>query len=405
MPIARGLLGIAVLLGLCFALSSARRAIRWRVVVTGIALQVALCLLIFKTTVGHQVLEAVASFFTRLLEFSYAGSELVFGELGKKAGDSSLGFVLAFQALPILIFFAALMAILYHLGIMQVVVYGFARALGVLLRVSGAESMAVTANVVVGITEAPLVVRPYLERMTRSELMALMTGGFATIAGTVFGLYLGFVGEENGPYLIAASVMSAPAAFVTAKLLAPETDTPVTGADFRLRIERRAHNFLDALTTGVSDGLKLALNIGAMLIAFYALIALVNWPLAAWAGTSIEEIFGFLLRPLAWCLGIDWADAREAGTLLGLKISTNELVAFQRLQTTVADEGLSERSTRILTFALCGFANFGSIGVTIGGLSQLVPSRREDISRLALRAMMGGAIASFLTATIAGMFL
>lgn len=401
MSVVRGGFGILVLLTICLLLSRNRRAIPYRIIGVGLLLQIALGLVVFKTTAGAQTLRSLTSGFARLLEFSYAGSSFVFGPLG----DKGEGFVLAFQVLPILIFFAALMAIVYHLRIMQIVVYLFARILGGLLRVSGAESMAVTANVFVGMTEAPLVVRPYLENMTRSELMALMTGGFATVAGTVFGVYLSLVGEAYGPFLLAASIMSAPAAFVVAKIIEPELETPRTGGAFQLDLTRPHPNLLAAISQGTRDGLRLALNVGAMLIVFYSLVALLNWPLDAWFGTSIQEVLGVLLRPLAWCLGVSWEDAGHVGTLLGLKISTNEFFAYSQLNQLVAEQAISERSITLATFALCGFANFGSIGVTLGGLGQLIPGRRDELSRMALKAMVGGALASFLTAAIAGAFL
>lgn len=403
MDILRGALGVAVILGLCAAFSTDRRAISGRLIMAGLALQILLGLLVFRTSVGESSVQAITEAFTRVLDFSYTGSSFVFGTIGSK--DAPGGPYLAFQMLPIIIYFAAIMAILYHLGIMQVVIYLFARLLGHLLRVSGAESMAVTANIFVGMTEAPLVVRPYLERMTQSELMALMCGGFATVAGTVLGVYISFVGEEYGAYLIAASVMSAPAAFVISKTLVPETASPATGADLRLEFHRSAHNLLDAIAVGVKDGLFLALNIGAMLIAFYALIALINWPLEAWFGASLQQVFGVLLMPLAWCLGVEWgAQAESFGTLLGMKLCINEWIAYDELRGMIQEESLSPRSIKIATFALCGFANLGSVGITLGGLGQLVPSRRRDLSRLVLRAMIGGALASFLTAAVAGIF-
>lgn len=403
MHVLRGFLGVAVILGLAWVLSKDRRAIRYRVVVIGLLLQAILGLFVFKTSAGRETFRALADIVRRVLEFSYAGSAFVFGKLGARSdGDA---FSLAFQALPILIYFSALIALLYHAGIMQVAVYAFSRAIGALLRVSGAESMVVTANIFVGMTEAPLVVRPYLARMTRSELMALMTGGFATVAGTVLGIYMLFVGEEYAPCLLAASLMSAPAAIVIAKIILPETAAPVTGRSFRLAIERPARNALDAIATGVRDGLHLALNIAAMLIAFYALIALANWPLEALLGTTVQELLGWVLSPVAWSLGADWADATEVGSLLGTKIVINEFVGYRSLQEMIASGAIGDRSIKIATFALCGFANFGSIGITLGGLGQLIPERRGELAELALLAMVAGALASFLTATVAGVFL
>ena len=402
MQIVRGILGIVVILAICVIFSRNRGAIRYRVVIWGLVLQLLLGLLVFKTERGQEFFQNVTNGVVRILEFSYEGSGFVFGNLGKKGSD----FNLAFHALPILIYFSALLALLYHLGIMQVVVYAFARVLGKLLQVSGAESMAVTSSIFVGMSEAPLVVRPYIEAMTSSELMALMTGGFATIAGTVMGIYMGFVGKQYAILILTASVMAAPAAFVTAKLLVPETGEPATGKSFRLVLERQGKNLLEAIAIGVRDGLQLALNIAAMLIAFVSLIALLNWPLNALAGTSIQEIFGILLSPFAWCMGIDWKDARIFGSLLGTKVVINEFVAYQNLQGIIQagpERVIDDRTIKMATFALCGFANFGSIGVTLGGLGQLAPSRRTDLARLALLAMIAGALSSCLTATIAGM--
>jgi CNT family concentrative nucleoside transporter len=403
MQLARGALGIAVVLGLCLLLSRNRRAISSRVVLCGLGLQVLLGLLVFLWPSGEAAVGAMSRFVVRFLEFSYAGSSFVFGSLGMKATgpeDSHL----AFQALPILVYFSAVMAILYHFGIMQAVVWVLARGLGKLLRVSGAEAMAVTANIFIGMTEAPLVIRPYLEKMTTSELLAVMTGGFATIAGTVMGIYMLFIGEAYAGYILAASVMAAPAAFVTSKIILPETESPETGGGMRLTIERSGSNVLDAIALGVKDGLHLALNIAAMLIAFYSLVALLNWPLEAWLGTTIQSIIGHVLSPFAWCLGVRWEDAPEIGSLLGTKIALNEWIAYQDLQGMIARGAMDDRSIKIATFALSGFANLGSIGVTIGGISQLAPSRRPDLARLAFPAMIAGALSSCLTAAIAGMF-
>ncbi len=402
MDVLRGILGIAVVLGLAAALSTARRRIPYRLVAWGIGVQVLLGLAFFKTEIGARAIEGITGVFTRILEFSYAGSSLVFGPIGSKEPPGGANY-LAFQALPILIYFAGLMAILYHAGVMQIIIAAIARVLGRTFRVSGAESMAVAANIFVGMTEAPLVVRPYLTRMTRSELMTLMCGGFATVAGTVLGVYLSFVGEDYGPNLVAASVMSAPAAILIAKILVPETGTPETLDRPKIEFEARGHNLLDAIARGVKEGLFLALNVAAMLLVFNALIALVNWPLQS-AGTSLESLFGAVLRPLAWILGAEWGDeSARLGTLLGLKICANEWIAFQSLQGMLATGDIAPRTAHLASFALCGFANFGSIGVTLGGLRQLMPERSQELSELAFRAMLGGALASFLTAAVAGM--
>jgi CNT family concentrative nucleoside transporter len=287
---------------------------------------------------------------------------------------------------------------------MQVVVYALGRLLGKALGVSGAESLSVTADIFVGMTEAPLVVRPYIERMTRSELLALMTGGFATIAGTVLGIYMLFVGPAYAAYLIAASFMAAPASFVVAKTILPETEVSATGSDVRLAIERTGRNVLDAIAIAVRDALLLALNVAAMLIAFYSLIKLLNWPLDAWFGTSLQAVLGWVLSPFAWALGADWKDAVALGSLLGTKTVANEFIAYQELQAMIQNGTLSPRTVVIATFSLCGFANFGSIGVSLGGIGQLAPSRRSDLAELALPAMIGGALATCMTGAIAGMF-
>jgi len=279
-----------------------------------------------------------------------------------------------------------------------------ARGLGKFLRVSGAEAMSVTADIFVGMTEAPLVIRSYIEKMTTSELMAIMTGGFASIAGTVMGVYMLFIGEAYAGYLIAASVMSAPATFVTAKIILPETEVPVTGSEMRLSVDRAGSNLLDAVAIGVRDGLYLVLNVAAMLIAFNALIALLNWPIVGCFGITAQDILGHILSPFAWCLGVRWEDASEIGNLLGTKLVLNEWLAYQELQGMIGRGDLSDHSIKVATFALCGFANLGSIGVTIGGISQLAPSRRADLARLAFPAMIAGALSSCLTAAIAGMF-
>jgi CNT family concentrative nucleoside transporter len=347
------------------------------------------------------------------------------------------GYIFSFAGtgLVVIIFFSALMAILYHLGIMQVLVWMLARVMSMLMGVSGAESMAMAANVFVGQTEAPLVVRPYISAMTNSELNAMMTGGFATIAGSVLAVYMGLLGPELGPHLLTASVMSAPAAFVIAKIMLPETRESRTGGHVSLRIERTASNVVEAAATGTSDGLKLWLNVIAMLIAFIALVNLINWPLGALgesigmeAPLTLAWLFGKVFAPVAWCMGVEgWHDCELFGTLLGTKIAVNEFVAFDTMikmpaagwgdavtatgaATGVVVEQVAgafahTRSAAMAAYALCGFANFASVGIQIGGISPLAPERRGDLSRLALKAMLGGAFASWMTATVAGAFL
>jgi CNT family concentrative nucleoside transporter len=306
------------------------------------------------------------------------------------------------------------MAILYHFGVMQRAIRALAWVMQRTLRTSGAESMAVAANVFVGQTESPLVVRPYIGRFTRSELMALMTGGFATIAGSVLAVYIGVLGEQYAGHLLAASFMSAPAAFVMAKIMVPETERSITAGTVDVELSdlnnEKPVNVLDAAAAGTSDGLKLYLNVIAMLVAFVSIVALFNWALsgidAAGAPLSLERIFGWVFAPVAWMMGVAWTDCQSFGTLLGTKVAINEFVAYSALDAMRSTgTAMSERSVAMAAYALCGFANFASIGIQIGGISPLAPERRADLSQLALRAMLGGAFASWMTATVAGMFL
>ena len=419
MALARAALGILFFCLVAWGLSSDRRKIPWRVVAFGILMQWVLAWFILDTGIGERAFEFLGAKIATVVGMTDRGSELVFGPLARPdvlgaALGPEHGFILAFKALTVIIFFSALMAILYHLGIMQVVVWVLARIMSLLLGVSGAESMATTANIFVGMTEAPLVVRPYIPRMTLSELNALMTGGFATIAGSVMGVYMGIVGEDYAPHLLSASVMAAPAAFLMAKLIRPESEVPATSGAMPLRIERSAGNLLEATATGVTDGLKLWLNVIAMLIAFVALVALVDWPLGVLEGggepLSLSRLFGWVLAPVAWIMGVEgWHDCRLFGSLVGTKIAVNEFVAYTELAALLPGSGgetafESARSATMATYALCGFANFSSIGIQLGGITPLAPERQSDLSRIALKAMLGGAMASLTTATIAGIF-
>ena len=400
-----GLLGIAVLLGIAFALSRDRRRIPWRVVAWGLGLQLAFGLLILRTAPGRVVFQWASAAFGRIIDFTKAGAGFLFGELATK--------VVAFQMLPVLIFFASLMGVLYHLGVMQKVVAAMAWVMRYTMKVSGAEALSAAGNIFVGMTEAPLLIRPYIGRLTESELMAVMTGGLATIAGSVLAVYVSF-GVDAG-HLLCASVMSAPAALVVAKIMVPETAEPATGGALKVACERQTRNVIDAAAAGAGEGLRLALNVGAMLIAFVALLAMVNYWLRGvhelgvlalgWAGfpSSLQEILGFVFRPLAWTMGVPWGEAGAVGSLMGIKIAANEWIAYDSLVT--MQPLLSKRAVAIATYALCGFANFGSIAILIGGIGGIAPERRQDLSRLSLRALAGGAIASFLTASIAGMLL
>ena len=439
MTILRALLGLAFFCGLAALMSSNRKRINFRIVLGGLAMQIALALLILKTKPGNVALDWLSGIATTVLGFGAQGAEMVFGPLagffsnppvGEKAppqeiswfskfpfqlegaAKDGIGIVFGLRALPTIIYFSAVMAILYYLGIMQKLIALMAKFMTWLMRVSGAESLAMAANVFVGQTEAPLVVKPYIPSMTRSELMALMTGGFATIAGSVLGVYIGVLGKEFAGHLLAASFMSAPAAFVIAKIMVPETEESVTAGDVSIHQAdegERPSNVLDAAAGGTADGLKLYLNVMAMLIAFVAIVALFNWSIhwieVGGEPLSLERIFGWVFAPFAWMIGIDWADCQNFGTLLGTKVAVNEFVAFGTLSEMNDKSVMSQRSLTLASYALCGFANFSSIGIQIGGISPIAPTRRKDLSQLALRAMIGGAFASWMTATIAGMFI
>ena len=380
----------------------------WRVIVGGLLLQFALALFILKTSIGVGLFSAVGDFFAALLGFAISGSEFVFG------GEYAHHFV-AFAVLPTIIFLSSLMAVLYYLGILQKVILAFAWVMQRTLRTSGSETLAAAANVFVGQTEAPLVVRPYINRMTRSELMALMTGGFATIAGSVFAVYVSF-GIDAG-HLVSASVISAPAALLIAKLMIPETEESLTMGRVNLEVEKIHGSVLDAVAGGALDGLRLALNVAALLIAILALVALVDATLglvSGWVGSlfgydwewSLSVIFGYVFAPFALLIGIPWNEALVAGELLGTKMVLNEFIAYVRLSELTqpgSEVVLSERSKTILTYALCGFANFGSIGIQIGGIGSIAPERRLDLAKLGVLAMLGGTLAMLMTACVAGL--
>lgn len=410
-----GLFGLACLVGIAWAFSNNRGAVDWRLVATGISLQVAFAALVLLAPGGRQVFEALGHGFVKLLEFTQVGAALVFGDLAR---SEKLGFIFAFQVLPTIIFFAALMGVLYHAGVMQQIVRGMAWAITKVMRVSGAETTSVCASIFIGQTEAPLTIRPYIAKMTPSELLTIMIGGMAHIAGGVLAAYVGMLGggdpEQQAFYakhLLTASIMAAPATLVIAKILAPETGEPLTRGKVRMEVEKTTVNVIDAAAGGASDGLRLALNVGAMLLAFVALIALINAPLtwlgeasglAAWLGrpTDLGTLLGYVMAPVAWIIGVPWQDAIQVGGLIGQKIVLNEFIAYLQLaeiQGTLTDQG-----RLVATYALCGFANFSSIAIQLGGIGGLAPERRSDIARLGMRAVLGGSIATFMTATIAG---
>lgn len=416
-----GLFGLAVLIGIAWLFSNNRRAVDWRLVVTGILLQIGFAAIVLLVPGGRDVFDSLGKGFVKVLSFVNEGSNFIFGGL---MDTSKVGFIFAFQVLPTIIFFSALMGVLYHLGVMQAIVRAMAWAITKVMKVSGAETTSVCASVFIGQTEAPLTVRPYIPRMTESELITMMIGGMAHIAGGVLAAYVGMLGGSDpvqqafyAKHLLAASIMAAPATLVVAKLLIPETGTPLTRGTVKMEVEKTTSNVIDAAAAGAGDGLRLALNIGAMLLAFIALIALLNAPLT-WLGevsglqamlgkpTNLSTLLGYLLAPIAWVIGTPWADATTVGSLIGQKVVINEFVAYTELAKVVNGQVpgmmLSDEGRLIATYALCGFANFSSIAIQIGGIGGLAPERRADLARFGLRAVLGGSIATFMTATIAG---
>jgi CNT family concentrative nucleoside transporter len=411
-PRVQPLVGLIVILTIAYACSSNRRAIDTRIVVWGLSLQIVFALLVLKTTTGQRVFQALGGAINKLLDFAFVGSSFVFGPLGDKVvwprimttvlgpEGARYGVVFAFQVLPTIIFIAALFAILYYFGVMQLVVRVFAVAMHRVMRASGAESLNVAASIFMGQTEAPLTIRPYLPRMTESELMTVMTSGMAHISGGIMAAYILFGIEAK--HLLTAVIMTAPGTLMMAKIFVPETEVPETLGSVKLEIERTDVNVIDAAGRGTGEGLALALNVGAMLISFLALIALVNAVLGL-AGLSLQQIFGWVFAPVAWSMGVPWRDAPTIGNLLGTRMALNEFVAYSQLGP--LKPVLDPRSFTIATFALCGFANFSSIGIQIGGIGALAPTRRHDLARLGMRAMLAGTLANFITATIAGFLL
>jgi len=411
-PRAQPVVGAVVILGIAWTLSTNRRAIDGRTVMWGLLLQVVFALLVLKTRGGQRLFAVLGAAINRFLDFSGVGSAFVFGPLGDKqlwprimttvlgAEGAQYGAIFAFQVLPTIIFIAAFFAVLYYLGLMQLIVAFFAALMRRFMRASGAESLNVAASIFMGQTEAPLTIRPYLPEMTTSELMTVMTSGMAHISGGIMAAYILFGIEAQ--HLLTAVIMTAPGTLLMAKMFVPETEAPKTMGTVKLRVERSDVNVIDAIGRGTSDGLSLALNVGAMLISFLALIAAVN-ALLGYAGLSLQEIFGWLFAPVAWSMGVPWRDAPTIGNLLGTRMVINEFVAYSQLGP--LKSSLDPKSFIIATFALCGFANFSSIGIQIGGIGALAPSRRHDLARLGLRAMLAGTLANFMTATIAGFLL
>jgi CNT family concentrative nucleoside transporter len=411
-PKLQPLVGLIVIMSLAYALSTNRRAIDRRTVAWGLALQLVFALLVLKTAGGQAVFQRLGALINHLLDFAFVGSSMVFGPLGDRTvwprimttvlGEEGANYAVlfAFQVLPTIIYIAALFAVLYYFGVMQLVVRLFAFLMRRVMRASGAESLNVAASIFMGQTEAPLTIKPFLPRMTESELMTVMTAGMAHISGGIMAAYILFGIEAR--HLLTAVIMTAPGTLMMAKIFVPETEVPETMGTVKLKVERTDVNVIDAAGRGTSEGLALALNVGAMLISFLALIALLN-ALLGLVGLSLSQIFGWAFAPIAWSMGVPWHDAPVVGNLLGTRMAANEFVAYKELSTLKST--LDPRSFTIATFALCGFANFSSIGIQIGGIGSLAPTRRHDLARLGLRAMLAGTLANFITATIAGFLL
>ncbi len=432
MDILRGIIGLGIVTFLAFLLSSNRKAISWRLVLTGIAMQFVFAFLVVRTDVGREIFNGISKFFVFLFGFAGDGAQFVFGNLAKGSGEGSLGFFFAFQVLPTIIFFASLMAVLYYVGIMQRVVQGIAWVMARLLKTSGAESLDVAANTFIGQTEAPLVIRPYLATLTQSELYTVMTSGMAHIAGGVLAAYVQMLAvalskSQSTPLdqaqvhfagnLLAACIMAGPATMVVAKMILPETDEPKTMGTVKVKLEKAYSNVIEAAAGGAGDGVRLALNVAGMLLAFIALIALINFVLG-WFGDvsglnaacqtnfgrplSLELLFGLVFQFIAFAIGVPWKDALNVGSLMGIKLVLNEFVAYLRMADMVGAGQLSSKAIVISTYALAGFANFSSIAIQIGGLSPLAENRRADIAKLGMKAVIGGTIATWMTAAIAG---
>lgn len=400
-----GLLGLVLILALCYLLSTSRKSIRPSLLLWGLSLQFGFAFLVLKTDFG-KLFEIASIAVNALLEYTEAGSQFLFGPLGAKSGQ--FGVVFAFQVLPIVIFIASLFSILYYFGVMQVVIKGMAWLMQRIMGASGAESTDVAASIFMGQTEAPLTIRPFLPRLTESELFTIMTCGMAHVSGAVMAAYVKIAGVDI-KHLLTAVIMTAPATLLLAKMLVPETGKPETAGSVKIEVEKPGVNVIDAAARGAGEGLQLALNIGGMLIAFLALIAMLNGMLG-WAHSvvpaipeSMQKLFGIIFAPIAWLLGVSWKDASTVGDMLGTRMVLNEFIAFLRLGEVKAS--LDPRSFVITTFALCGFANFSSIAIQIGGIGALAPSRKSDLARMGLKAMMAGTLANFMSACIAGVLL
>jgi len=402
------ILGILAILGGCYVFSTNRKAVKWKIVAWGVGLQLLFGFIVLKFEWGQKVMAVAGDKVKELLDYAYVGANFVFGPLADPGGK--VGFVFAFVVLPTIVFMAAFFAMLYHFGVMQVIIKGAAWMMTRLMGVSGAESLDVAASIFMGQTEAPLTIRPFLSRLTRSEMMTVMTAGMAHVSGGIMAAYIA-AGHVEAKHLLGAVIMTAPGTLLVAKTLVPETETPVSGqkVDIVAAEEDKHSNWLGAIARGTGDGLHLALNVAAMLIAFLALIALLNGLMGwvhgyvGWFPENLQNVLGWLFAPVAWLIGIPWKDATHIGSLLGIRMVGNELIAFGQLGDLKAQ--IDPRSFTIATYALCGFANLSSIGIQIGGIGALAPSRRDDLARLGFRAMLAGTMANLLSAAIVAMLL
>ena len=401
-----GVIGVIVLLGIAYLLSNDRKMIDTNIIIWGLGLQISFAFIILKTPLGEYIFTYLNNIIVKLISFADAGSDFLFTSFIPEVGYHVALINFAFRALPVIIFFSSLIAVTYYFGIIQFIIKKIAFIMEKTMKTSGAETLSVSANIFVGQTEAPILIRPFISSMTKSELMAIMVGGFATVAGSVMALYVSWLNNVTNiaGHLLAASVMSAPAALMIAKVIYPETERPKTVNSDNIDLKSKDTNAMDAIGRGATDGMKLAANVAAMLIAFISIVAMINFILG-YANTSLQEILGMIFKPIAWSMGVPWEEANIVGTLMGEKIVLTELIAFGDLTNYIKNDLLSERSAIIASYALCGFANVGSIGIQLGGIGAMAPERRGDLSNLVFKAMIGGALASWLTASIAGILI
>ena len=416
--IIRGLIGILSLIAICYLFSSDRKNVNWNIVIKGLIIQIVFAICILKITFIEKIFQGISNVFLAILNFTKDGSIFLFGET--LVNNTSFGAIFAFQILPTIVFFSALTSALFYLGILQKIVYFFAIIMKKAMSLSGAESLAASGNIFLGQTEAPLLIKPYISNMTKSELLCLMGGGMATIAGGVFIAFTAMLGEDFASHLLAASVMSAPAAIVACKILVPETSK--INEDMKMSKQNLGSNIFDSITLGTVQGVKLAVNVGAMLLVFVAFISLFNeilFLIGEHSGTnsfieknshiynnlSLEMIFGYLFAPIAWLIGIPFEDILLAGQLLGEKTVANEFIAYESLGQMIQNNSISQKTTIMATYFLCGFANFLSIGIQIGGIGAIAPTKRAELSQLGIKALIAGTIASLLTAVIVGILI